>query len=218
VNPNAPNPDPTKFAWRSVCWQSGAILAFVACVVLGGTACGAKSGAPRVAQLTATESTPALGPPADGSALRTPSPASSESSKGPASSLTHAECMRSHGVPDFPDLGSIQIDVKSHPDLDPTSALFVAAQKACLSLAPGGTTTANTVSAQLQSAALAYSACMRSHGFPNFPDPVFDSRGEHVSINGLDTGSARFQGADKSCQTSSRLAAVSGAGSTGSGP
>ena len=91
----------------------------------------------------------------------------SGSTKGPASTLAHAECMRSHGVPDFPDPGPIHIDVGTHPDLDPSSPAFVAAQKACLSLQPGGTA-GITVSPQMQAAALAYSACMRSHGFPKF--------------------------------------------------
>jgi hypothetical protein len=124
--------------------------------------------------------------------------------------------MRSHGVPDFPDPGPIHIDVRAHPDLDPTSPTFVAAQKACVSLEPGGTTGV-TASPQLQAAALAYSACMRSHGFPKFADPVFDSSGEHVSINGIDTASAQFLNADKLCQTSTGLAALSGKTSTGSG-
>ena len=110
--------------------------------------------------------------------------------------------MRSHGVPDFPDPGPIQIDVRAHPDLDPSSPAFVTAQKACVSLEPGGAT-GNGVTPAMQAAALAYSACMRTHGFPKFADPVFDSRGEHVTINGLDTDSTQFQDADKTCQTSS---------------
>jgi hypothetical protein len=119
--------------------------------------------------------------------------------------------MRSHGVPDFPDPGPIHVDVKTHPDLDPSSPAFVAAQKACISLAPGGTA-GNGVTPAMQAAALAYSACMRTHGFPNFPDPVFDSQGEHVAINGIDTDGELFQNADKTCQTSSGLAAQASAG------
>jgi hypothetical protein len=125
--------------------------------------------------------------------------------------------MRSHGVPDFPDPGPIHIDVRTHPDLDPTSPAFVTALKACLSLQPGGTA-GSTVTPQMQAAALAYSACMRSHGFPKFPDPVFDSGGEHVAINGIDTEAAQFQNADKLCQTSTGLARLSGQTATGSGP
>lgn len=174
------------------------VFAGVACGALVTTACSTGTAHPRVAQLSTSTSASTI----------------SGSAKTAASPLAHAECMRSHGLPDFPDPGPIHIDVRTHPDLDPASPVFVAAQKACLSLEPAGPT-GNTVSPQLQAAALAYSACMRSHGYPNFADPVFDSRGEHVAINGIDTDSAQFQNADKSCQTSTGLAALSGQTSKG---
>jgi hypothetical protein len=186
-----------------------AILAVnVACCALVASACGTGPAHPGVARLPAAGSTGSGAPAASGT---------SKGSGTPASPLAHAECMRSHGVPDFPDPGPIHIDVRAHPDLDPTSPTFVAAQKACVSLEPGGTT-GITVSPQLQAAALAYSACMRSHGFPKFSDPVFDSSGEHVSINGIDTESAQFQNADKFCQTSTGLAGLSNRTSTGGAP
>jgi hypothetical protein len=188
--------------------RTALIAVNVACCALVASACGTGSAHLGVAHLPATGST--------GSGVS----ASSGTPKGagtPKSPLAHAECMRSHGVPDFPDPGPIHIDVKAHPDLDPTSPTFVAAQKACVSLEPGGTT-GITVSPRLQAAALAYSACMRSHGFPKFSDPVFDSSGEHVSINGIDTESAQFQNADKLCQTSTGLAALSNGTSTGGAP
>ena len=170
----------------------------VVCGALVTSGCGTRSAGPGVAKLTSTESTSAVaGSPAS-------SASSSPATKGPATALAHAECMRSHGLPDFPDPGPIQIDVKAHPDLDPNSPQFGAAQKACQSLEPVGAA-GNGVSSQARAAALAYSACMRSHGFPKLPDPVFDSRGEHVAINGIDTDSAQFQNADKACQTSTGL-------------
>ena len=179
--------------------RSVLIGATVACGAFVTTGCGSGSAGPGVAQISASES---------GSAASTPA------AKSSASSLALAECMRSHGVPDFPDPGPLRIDVRTHPDLDPSSPAFVAAQKACLSLAPGGAR-GDTVSPQQQAAALAYSACMRSHGFPKFPDPVFSDGGEHVAINGLDTDSALFQNADKFCQTSTGLG---GHPSGGTGP
>ena len=184
--------------------RTAVIAANVACCALVASACGTGSAHPGVARLPATGSTQTSGAP-------------TSSGKAAASRLAHAECMRSHGVPDFPDPGPIRIDVRAHPDLDPASPAFVAAQKACVSLEPGGTTGV-TVSPQLQAAALAYSACMRSHGYPKFADPVFDSSGEHVSINGIDTDSAQFQNADKLCQTSTGLAALSNGTSKGGAP
>ena len=186
--------------------RTALIAANVACCALVATACGSGSAHPGVAKLPATGSTSPSG-----------APTSSGTAKGAASPLAHAECMRSHGVPDFPDPGPIHINVQAHPDLDPKSPTFVAAQKACVSLEPGGTA-GITVSPQLQAAALAYSACMRSHGYPKFADPVFDSSGEHVSINGIDTDSAQFQDADKLCQTSTGLAALSNGTSKGGAP
>ncbi len=180
----------------------------VACCALVVSACGTSSTHLGVAQLPATGST------GSGALASSGEPKGSGTAKSP---LAHAECMRSHGVPDFPDPGPIHIDVGAHPDLDPSSPAFVAAQKACVSLEPGGTT-GIAVSPQLQAAALAYSACMRSHGFPKFADPVFDNRGEHVSINGINTDSAQFQNADKLCQTSTGLAALSNRTSTGGAP
>ncbi len=43
---------------------------------------------------------------------------------------------------------------------------------------------------------LAFSQCMRSHGFPNFPDP--SSEGQ-VSVSGIDPNSSQFQSAQKEC-------------------
>ena len=181
---------------------SAVVIATLECGALGTTACTSRPAHPGVAQLSSTTTAS--------------TPTSSGSANVPASALAHAECMRSHGVPDFPDPGPIHIDVRTHPDLDPSSAPFVAAQKACLSLQPGGTQ-GGTVSPQLQAAALAYSACMRSHGFPKFADPVFSDGGEHVAINGIDTDSALFQNADKTCQTSSGLTGLTSGTSTGAG-
>lgn len=192
--------------------RTAVIAANLACCALVASACGTSPAHPGVAQLPARGST-GSGVPASGTSE---SSSTAKDSGTPKSPLAHAECMRSHGVPDFPDPGPIHIDVKTHPDLDPTSPTFVAAQKSCVSLDPGGTTGV-TVSPQLQAASLAYSACMRSHGYPKFADPVFDSSGEHVAINGIDTESAQFQNADKLCQTSTGLKALSN-GTSGGAP
>jgi hypothetical protein len=44
---------------------------------------------------------------------------------------------------------------------------------------------------------------MRSHGVPNFPDPVFKSTGGGIGIQiggaGIDPGSPAFQNAAKQC-------------------
>ena len=47
---------------------------------------------------------------------------------------------------------------------------------------------------------LAYSQCMRSHGFPNFPDP--NSQGQ-VNVSGVDPNSAPFKAASGRARNSS---------------
>jgi hypothetical protein len=51
----------------------------------------------------------------------------------PARLLKFSECMRAHGVPDFPDptVNGIQIPVQSGTDLDPRSPAFQNASKLC---------------------------------------------------------------------------------------
>jgi hypothetical protein len=55
-----------------------------------------------------------------------------------AQALKYAKCMRSHGVPNFPDPtesnGSVYI---GGPGIDPNSPQFIEAQNDCRSLAPG---------------------------------------------------------------------------------
>ena len=79
-----------------------------------------------------------------------------------------AECVRSHGVPHFPDpdaTGNFNFGV------DVSAATFTAAVNACKALQPPGTLSAQR-SVKQQSAALRFAACVRAHGVPDFPDPV----------------------------------------------
>jgi hypothetical protein len=59
----------------------------------------------------------------------------------------------------------------------------------------------------MRAQALAFSACMRAHGEPNFPDPQFGNgaSGMKVAIrigsgSGIDPRSAQFQKAQQACQ------------------
>jgi hypothetical protein len=86
-----------------------------------------------------------------------------------------AQCMRSHGVTNFPDPGS------SGPQITPESSspAFVAAQKACGG-GPGGPGQLHPAEAQkLQ--AFRFAKCMRSHGVPDFPDPTYTVPGNPSS-------------------------------------
>jgi hypothetical protein len=178
-----------------------------AAVALAG--CGGSSSSPGVAHIASDAST----------GSDTSAGASSSSSEGGAPTqqkmVAFAQCMRSHGVPEFPEPteGKLIIHNENHnghlSGLNPGSAQFQAAQKACAKLAPnGGKPPSPAEQTKLQEQALKFSACMRSHGVPNFPDPEFPHGGGAVRIRlgskggpgGIDPNSPRFESAQKACQ------------------
>jgi hypothetical protein len=112
----------------------------------------------------------------------------SSSSSSPSSGhhLTYAQaqqaavnfshCMRSHGVPSFPDPTSPRDFKDSMSPGSPAtrSPAFRSAAGACQHLLPGGgphQSAADHSQAQV-AAGLAFARCIRSHGFPSFPDPT----------------------------------------------
>jgi hypothetical protein len=117
------------------------------------------------------------------------------------------QCMRAHGIADFPDPNAgrgIQISGGGpNSDLNPSNATFVAAQNACQKYSPVQQPSAGQ-QAQLQAKALAFSACMRKHGVPNFPDPQFMSGGRVLEkiTSGVDPSSPMFKAAQQKCSNS----------------
>lgn len=75
----------------------------------------------------------------------------------------------------------------------------------------GGSGDASTGGSPSPSGAYAFSACMRAHGIPDFPDP--DSNGQYPLRGGgdLNPNSPQFQAAQRACQS------TSGGGPGGSG-
>ena len=82
-----------------------------------------------------------------------------------------ADCMRSHGVPSFPDPTTSPREFKNA--FNTHSPAFQSAATACRHLLPdGGRPSQSAAPSQAQIAALlAFARCLRSHGFANFPDP-----------------------------------------------
>jgi hypothetical protein len=79
-----------------------------------------------------------------------------------------AECIRGHGVPDFPDpnaKGEFVYGVSVSP------AVWQKAVDACRDLQPPGTLSAKR-SPEQQSASLRFAQCMRENGVEDFPDPA----------------------------------------------
>jgi hypothetical protein len=85
--------------------------------------------------------------------------------------LAFSECMRSHGVPNFPDPapgGGIHLSSV----MNPFSPAFKAAKASCHKLLPGGGPGVAPPGAQAEAQTLKISECMRQHGVSGFPDPT----------------------------------------------
>jgi hypothetical protein len=169
-----------------------AALALCACLAAG---CGGGSPDAQVASVATT--TPAATQPATTNGV----------AKSTASTQTYSACMRANGVPKFPDAnsdGGIAIDSSS--GINPDSPQFKAAEKACAKLAPqGGKAPSAAEQAKQREQQLKLSACMRTHGVPKYPDPVFSDGGRRTSLridskSGIDPHSPIFQAAQKTCQ------------------
>jgi hypothetical protein len=101
---------------------------------------------------------------------------------GPAATtgglLPYSSCIRSHGVPNFPDpTGSGGIPKETPQQLGVSTAQLQAAQNDCKHLLPAGQSLSgkvtHTVTAQQQKYYIKAAACMRAHGITGFPEPVF---------------------------------------------
>ena len=88
-----------------------------------------------------------------------------------------AECMRRHGVSQFPDPGAsgrLTIDaVANGSSLDTSAPAFTQAISACKDLEPAGFMGSKR-SSQQQQAALRFAQCIRENGVNDFPDPTPD--------------------------------------------
>jgi hypothetical protein len=88
--------------------------------------------------------------------------------------IQFSQCMRAHGVPNFPDPkpGGGGIEIPDGSGIKPFSPAFKSAQNSCRKLLPGGGPTSGHPSAQAKAQMLAISQCMRRHGITDFPDPT----------------------------------------------
>jgi hypothetical protein len=87
--------------------------------------------------------------------------------------LAFSECMRSRGVPSFPDPSGQGIHIGPDSGIDPSAPAFRAARSACDKLLPGGGPRNQHPTAQQIDMARQISECMRQHGVTGFPDPSF---------------------------------------------
>jgi hypothetical protein len=129
-----------------------------------------------------------------------------------AAFVPFARCMRTDGVPNFPDPsggGGIHLP----PGTNPFSPAFKSAQSKCKHLLPGGGPPTGPPSAKAKLQALTISECMRRHGVTGFPDPtdtppsnpsgysqILDLGGAVLAVpSTIDTASPAYQAAAKAC-------------------
>jgi hypothetical protein len=86
--------------------------------------------------------------------------------------LAFSGCMRSKGVPNFPDPNSSGVLPKRQVgQLAASSPRFVPAHRACEHLLPNAGQPTQVQVQQAWNDMRSFSRCMRSHGVPNWPDP-----------------------------------------------
>lgn len=120
------------------------------------------------------------------------------------SALAFSGCMRSHGVPNFPDPPPSfngKFPGSSPQQLGVSESRIRAATGACQNLLPAVQGQA-PLTAQDQHDYLRAAACMRSHGITSFPDPVFSGGGVSFPTpsSSIDTSSPQFTQARQICE------------------
>ena len=151
-------------------------------------ACGGSSGSSRVANLgkqTSTSTSLLIAPAATGVAQ--------------SEVLAFVSCIRSHGVPGFPDpLPNGGFARSALQAVDQSSLQFKGALQACraLAIATGFEHTPAQIEQHVEQET-AEDACIRKHGVPNMPDP--NAQGEQSFPQAITPSSPQFQAAQKAC-------------------
>lgn len=158
------------------------------CVALLAAGCGGGSPSRSVASVastgSATNSNPTPGTPFD----------------------KYSACMRSHGVPQFPDPTNngrtLNLRVGPGQAVDPESPQYRSAQDACSSLVPGGSAlTGHTITPAETLDYLRAAACVRAHGVAGFPDPTITNGHVRFTLpQGIGANSPRVQKAIAVCR------------------
>jgi hypothetical protein len=146
--------------------RAAAAVIATAVLALLVAACGGSKGG-HVAQIGSTATQSTSNPPAASS-----------------NALAFSRCIRSRGVPNFPDpIGSGGIPKETPRQLGVSDARYRAAQSACAHLLPNSGGAHGLSPDQVQQLAngmRSFARCMRSHGVPSWPDPSTDSEGAAV--------------------------------------
>lgn len=98
-----------------------------------------------------------------------------------ADKLRVSQCIRAHGVPNYPDppsRGEMQSESSGNGSvtvngvkLDASAQTLQNAQRACAKYAPVGPLVSSSQLASIQQGSIRAAVCMRANGVPDFPDP-----------------------------------------------
>jgi hypothetical protein len=142
-------------------------------------------------------------------------------STGSPSAIAYSTCMRSHGVPNFPDPDSKGMPAQADPQqLGVSSSQYQASEQVCQPLLPTGGSLQQrtqqcllfgacppTLVQQILNVERPFARCLRSHGMPNWPDPTISAKGGRpvfdLSASGIDPRSAatpQFRATEDDCQ------------------
>jgi hypothetical protein len=165
-----------------------------AAVALGVTVAGCSGGS----------TVPTAGSQPTASSTSTAARAGGSSSSGTsalAQAVAYSQCIRSHGVPNFPDPVRTPSGGYGYRTvgIDPNSAAFQGALQACKALPSPWNSTSQELSPAQQQAWLHWAQCIRAHGLPDFPDPTFSGREVHDSSVG--SSSPQLQQAMDACKS-----------------
>jgi hypothetical protein len=127
--------------------------------------------------------------------------ASTTESAAYRANIAFAQCMRTHGVPSFPDPGpSTNFQVSGGPVHGAPTTTLGRAYSTCSHLLPSGSTsTTGHVTAQQLSEGVTLAQCLRTHGEPFFPDPTVVNGSLSFDFTGVNT--PQFQAAVKACRS-----------------
>ncbi len=176
--------------------RAGLVTGVTLALCLTAAGCGGGSSTPGVA----------TAPPAAAATTTTTSPAPAGSTQA-TGLVAYASCIRAHGVPGFPDPDSSggipkQAVVSAFEAVGNAKAQV--ATNACRQLLPAGGSLSGqpvqAITAQDRQDYLKAAACMRSHGFPDFPDPAFPNNSVQVNIpSSINQDSSQFTSAATIC-------------------
>ena len=179
-------------------FDSGLTLVGLAIIGLLAAACGGGSNVPRVASAGGITTTVA---PSNASGS---SGSDSPGERSQSEQLQFAQCMRSHGVPAFPDPSASggTLNAVSAAGINTQAPSYQTALQGCEKYSPAGHLSP-AQSAVDKAKGLQFSQCMRAHGVFNFPDPITGPDGAQAINLGpehIDPNSPTIQAAGKACQ------------------